>query len=258
MKIVNFSFISYARKYELPEILEGIVAIVEKYKPDTLGINGMFQLLKAEMPGLSQLLETSERTLPQTGTLNVLSFRRNSLMMAIRNQLKVLKKADIESKRASLELVLPVFKRYLISFDTANRAEKSAITLTLLDELNTETLNAALVTLEMRLLLDELKTVQGLIVTNRKARSSSIAERNRSQMQQIKANVFTAARNLFKAMEVVSVEHPELDFSKLETELNNFLKNVSVEMKSRRTRRLNAIKNETVASTPTSTATASL
>lgn len=255
-KIYNLSFITAARKYELPEIVKSVTDIVEKHNPEALGINGMFVLLKNKLPGLSIITVQTELGKPKTTELDALRKRMQNVVMGLRTQCKALELAGMANTQQQLSVVWPVISRYTYNLRKANQTEKSARLQQLLTELNSETLKTALNDLGLSIYVLELEALLMDVFTASQTNLTSVTQRNRSQMQVIKAGLFDAVRNMVQAIELAIVEHPDKDYSLLVEELNNYFSNLSAIMKARRTRRMNSIKRETVAETPTSIATA--
>lgn len=257
MKIEKVSFISGVHKLELPEILDSVVEIVEKHNPESLGINGMFQLLKAEMPGVKELEVQKSKSTPGVEQLKVQRKRRNDLIGVILNQCKSIEKADVEIHRPSRELVLPILRLHLKDFVKANAKEKMSYINRLLLELKDANIAKAVTELGMVPYIEELKNVQSAMLVSNSLKKEVITTSKRSELQTVKKGAFSAFRNLMKAIELASIEHKDKDYSVLVSELNNYLSSESSSIKSRRTRRVNSSKKETAASTPTSLATAS-
>jgi len=262
-KIFFISCLSDARKFELTEILGSVEEIVIKHDPEALGINGMFQLLLAEKPGLSKLTEVGERSYPDLDVLTDLYIRRDKVLKAIKSQLTTIENAALPAQSVQSKLVLPVIKRYLKDFRSGNLTEKSGMINALLEALNNAEIITALEDLFMTVYLDELKAIQTAINDSSDSKKTSVLGRQKSQMQQVKSSVLSALRNLFKAIELASIEHTDKDYSLLVKDLNNYLAIFNTVVKTRRlVRKQNAEKKEeeqkaTAASTPTSIATAS-
>jgi|GEM_PF-2769921 len=256
MKIENVSFISEVHKLELPEILDSVVEIVERHNPESLGINGMFQLLKAEMPGVKELMVQKSKSSPAVEQLNVLRKKRKNLILAILNQCRSIEKADVEVQKQSRELVLPILRLHLKGFVKANAKEKMSYINQLLLELKVANILTAVTELGLAPYIEELKIVQSAMLVSNSLKKEVITTNKRSELQTVKKGAFSAFRNLMKAIELASIEHKDKDYSVLISELNNYLGSESSSIKSRRTRRMNCSKIETVASTPTSLATA--
>jgi hypothetical protein len=249
--------ISEARKFELSEILERVERIVIAHDPEALGINGMFQLLQAEKPRLSKLTAVELRSFPEKDKASQLYIRRNQLICAIRNQSTTVEKAAVASQAVHAALVIPVIHLHLKDFNKANLTEKSEKVNVFLNALESAEMKAALTGLGMTVYVNELREIQAAISAATNTNNTVVVQRAKSQTQQVKSNVLNALRNLFRAIELASIEHTDKDYTQLIGELNNYLASFNAVVKSRRTRRMNAVKKETAASTPTSFATAS-
>jgi hypothetical protein len=256
-KIKFFSCISEARKFELSEILERVENIVNKHNPEALSINGMFQLLKAEKPGLSKLTAVESRGFPERDKVSQLYFRRHQLLYAIKHQAAVVEKAAVASQAPFALLIIPVIGSHLKDFKKANLTEKLEKVNVFLNVLDEAANKPAVAGLGMSVYVDELREIQVAINAATTNKKTLVSVRTRSQTQQVKISVLTALRNLFRAIELASVEHTDKDYTQLIGELNNYLASFNAAVKTRRTRRMNMTKKETAALTPTSVATAS-
>lgn len=256
MKIIFYSNLSEIRKFEIQSVTESVVGIVLKHNPTSLYIQGMLNLLQTEMSGLSKLTVTVNNSYPQQDEAIQLRRRRDRVLQAIKSHAIAVEKAGVNDQAEHAAIVLPVINRYLKGFNSNNRGEKSEKVGQLLSLLSTAEMITALNKLGMTPYIDELKVIQTAVTANAAYRRDAIVSRTKSQTQEIKAKVLYALRNLLKAIELASIEHTDLDYTPLINELNNYLATLSGVLKARRTRRMNAVKKETAASTPTSIATA--
>ena len=123
MKNVIFLIPFYrVQKLELPEIVTGVLAIIEKYDPKALFVEGMFNLLQAQKPNL-QKLSAINSTKALTSGLVSLSEQRDRVVRS------VLKKAD-SIKTLSLyvtqsSIIFPVVENYLMVLKNENSKAKS-------------------------------------------------------------------------------------------------------------------------------------
>ncbi len=256
LKIKNYSSISDFRKYELTEILESISGIVASHNPETLGVNGMYELLIAQRAEVNKLKE-EPRGYPMQNRYKELVRQRDKLVVAIRSGIKAIEKAALTTQTENSTVVIPIIRRYLNEFRKLNlteRLEKSAV---LLKEIDTTERNVALEALGLKVYFDELRLLQTELTEHAAGSKSAVISFRKSQTHSVKKAVTGAIRNMFKAIELAAIDHPDKDYTELIQEINNYLSNYSIAAKARETRKVNALNNATVASTPTSTATAS-
>ncbi len=257
MKLDNFSFVTEVHKLELHDFLKSVVDIVEKHDPIALSINGMFQLLKAEIPSVNELVVATDLSLPSTKSKVALGKQLNGLVSALYSQCRAIERANLVTEKQSREIVVPGIVLHLKAYSTVNLTKKLEIVSKLLLSLEGDDVKDALTDLGLLKIVDELKAVYALLKVHTTVNQTTVNTRKPSNFVSVKANALTAFRNLMKAINLACVEHKDKDYSGLLTELNNYLNSVSSKVKSRSTRRMNSSKKETVASTPTSIATAS-
>lgn len=256
LKIKNYSSISDFRKYELSEILESISGIIASHNPESLGVNGMYELLIAQRAEVNKLKE-EPKGFPLQTRYKALGMQRDKLVVAIMSGIRAIDKAALSTQTEKSIVVIPTIRRYLHSFRKLNLTEKLEKSAVLLKELDTTECNVALEALGLKVYFDELKLLQTELTELATGSKNMVIGFRKSHTQSVKRAVTGAIRNMFKAIELAAIDHPDKDYSELIHEINNYLSNYSIAAKARKTRKVNALNNATVASTPTSTATAS-
>lgn len=116
--------------------------------------------------------------------------------------------------------------------------------------------NTLLTDLGLMVYLTELSEVQNRILLIEKQVSEKKSTKKFVNRRELAFKARELFRNLLSAIELAVVLNPETDYRPLISELNVVLGDYQAKINSRTTRRQNTIKKETVALSPTTTATA--
>lgn len=255
--IVNFSF-SRVRKSEFPEIMNAVLAIVEKHNPTALSIVGMYNLL-LELKPLLDILTVKYDGYPVTKEFVKQRTLRNKLLSAILSHIAAIEKAEVASTAQQASLAVPYLKRYLKGITVANSKVKTGKVDQLLVSLeeNAE-IKTALTALGLTVYFDELRSCQQIINQGESHRREILSVRENFNSRIAKAKIAYAVSNLLNAIELARVEHTDINYMPLINELNVLLSSRQSMIKSRITRSKNseANKTTTVALSTTTTATA--
>lgn len=254
--IVNLSFVKI-RNSEIPEIMNAILAIVEKYDPVALKIAGMYNLLSELKPLLDRL------SLKYNGYPNSLELKqcrefRDKLLKAILAHMSAIEKAGLPSTAQQAALALPYLKSCMNGILLENTDTKSARISRLIHGMDeNESLKAAFDALGFTVYTDELTTTQLNFISGLNARIENKTERKGKKATEARDKITLAIDNLLNAIELARVEHSDIDYMPLINELNVLIDSKLTMVKTRTTRNKNsAEKTTTVALSPTTTATA--
>lgn len=255
--IVNFSF-SRVRKSEFPEIMNAVLAIVEKHNPTALYIVGMYNLL-LELKPLLDILTVKYDGFPNSKEFVLERAMRDKLLSAIQSHVAAIEKAGVTSTAQQAALAVPYVKRYLNGIAAENSTVKTGRVNQLLTNLeeNAEIRNA-LTVLGLTVYIDKLRTSQLSINQGESHRREILSGRAKFNSKNAQVKIAYAISNLLNAIELARVEHTDIDYMPLINELNVLLSSKQSMIKSRITRSKNseANKTTTVASSTTTTATA--
>jgi len=244
------------QKMELPEIVDNTIQIVGKYDTEALYIDGMYRLLLAQQSN-AQKLSARFNTRLLTSEISLLRKSTDSLVVSIMEKSRSLLRLSGVTEAAGkiTELVNTQFHDY----HRLNRPSKNSAVKQFLDRLETNTeLTAAVDSTGMKVYVDELKVSSQSILSKTELRRVSSSEKVIADRKEMKKDIVNAISNLFKAIELSAIEHSDIDFLPLVTELNTMLMVYKSLVKSRATlNQKTPAKTETVAVTPTSSATAS-
>lgn len=255
--LVSFSF-ARVRKSEFPEIMNAVLAIVEKHDPTALSIVGMYNLL-LELKPLLDILTVKYDGYPISKEFENQRTMRDKLLSAILSHITAIEKAGVASTAQQAGLAVPYLKRYLKGIIVVNSTVKTGRVDQLLSNLeeNVE-IKTALTALGLTAYFDGLKTCQQSINQGESHRREILSVRENFNSKNAQVKITYAISNLLNAIELARVEHTDIDYMPLINELNVLLSSKQTMIKSRITRSKNseANKTTTVASSTTTTATA--
>lgn len=254
MKYFSFIDFSKVRYSELSQFVSSVVAVVEKHNPEALKITEFFTMLKVSMPELEKLFDKEESNKELTASLQALIERRQKLVVATRQQL-VSTMASTALQAKALELK-PKILVYLRNFSDGNQKERNEKMFQILKLTESAETNTLFADLGLTVYLTELSEVQNRIMLIEKQVSEKKSIKKFVNRRELAFNARELFRNLLSAIELAVVLNPETDYRPLISELNVVLGDYQAKINSRTTRRQNTIKKETVALSPTTTATA--
>lgn len=256
MKLLSFNR-RQIRIEEIPELVNNVVAVVEKYNPTTLGIQPFFDLLQTQQSQL-KVLKARKTVHPLTDSISKNRKRRMELSIAIVRQYKTVSKANMSTMRDSVHLLQPLLVKEFQNTSVKNSktlAGNVEIFLELIYE-NEALLQAAKV-MGIEIYIKELKVVQKLISTDEATRRTFNSGQKIISEQNLKMTTLKSITDLFKAIELAMVHNQTVDYTTVVAELNEIIVSYRSMTRSRSTINSNAIKEETVALSTKTTATAS-
>jgi hypothetical protein len=220
-------------KLEFPDLINGVIAITEKYKPETMFITGLFLKLKQVQPRLKSLAVVYTKT-AETPVLKDLRNKLEALLKAILTQTKAVVKANLDSQAEQRLLVLPFIEKYfnnIITDSPKTRKERLTQMFETLDG-NSE-LSDAVNAVGLSLYIEELRTLIQSMESTQSHRRKVKSERPRMKTKEIIIEVSTALVNYLKSVEIAMIEHPELDYMPLVNELNELFVSYKTDLKLR-------------------------
>ena len=246
-KVLVIFSLSKVRKSELPEIMNAILAIVEKHDPVALKIVGMYNLL-AELKPLLDKLAVQYDGYPNPKEFVAQRKLRNKLLSVILSNLWTVENVEVASKAQQAALAVPFLKQYLKGIMKVNSSVKNVrINQLLINLEENDSINVALVTLSFTDYIAKLKTCQQYLNQAAKDRREILAIRPLFNTQDAQTRIVNAISNLLSAIELAKVEHTELDYTPLINELNVELSLKQSIIKSRATRKKNTVAKKTKA-----------
>lgn len=255
MFIITFNK-SLLRINEIPEVVNGIVEIIEKHNPAVLGIEPIYNLLVESQSQLG-LLSLSSKKHPLSGSIKKNRTRRNELAKSIAIQLRAVEKADVAVHRDAVLKLKPLIAGLLMKINVTNSkiADSNAgIFLAKLEQ--SEELKQAATTIGIDSIINELKVVQNTLEAEMTIRRNDQSEKRIISEKELKKNTLRTISNTLKAIELALLTS-EVDYTSVVAELNQFLVPYKALIRGRVTRNTNAaINKETVVSSATTTTTA--
>ena len=255
MKINTFNS-ALIRVQEIPEIVNGVVAIVEKHNPVTLGIEPIYNLLVDNQSQLG-LLSVNRTGHPLTGSIRNYRARRNDLGKAIVIQLRAVEKANVSVHQDSVFKLKPLISGLLMKINTVNSKTADSNTGVFLSKLaQSEELRLAATDIGIDSIVEEMKVIQSALESEVTIRLNDQSEQRIIREKELRKSTLKTFSNLMKAIELAMLTS-EVDYTSVVAELNQFLVPYKALTRGRSTRNTNAaIDKETVASSTTTTATA--
>lgn len=220
-------------KLEFPDLINGVIAITEKYKPETLFIMGLFLKLKQVQPRLKSLAVVYTKT-AETPVLKALRIKLEALLKAILTQTKAVVKANLDSQAEQRLLVLPFVEKYfnnIIHDSPKTRKERLTQMFVTLD--GDSELSAAVIAVGLSVYIEELRTLIQSMESTQTNRRKVKSERPRMKTKEIIIEVSTALVNYLKSVEIAMIEHPELDYMPMVNELNELFVSYKTDLKLR-------------------------
>jgi hypothetical protein len=242
------------QKLELPAIVTETLAIVEKYGAEAMFVDGMYRMLKAEMPNVIKLSEISGSH-PLTTELVQLRKHRDRVVQSVQKFSESISSIPGFSEQAAA--IIPVVKRCMRGYSQENlkvkteRVEqfKAAIE-------NDPTLKSAIETAGAKAIVDELLSTQHTINLNTSLRREALSVKILEDRKALRKRIVVALRNLYTAIELASVEHPDVDYKPMVNELNRLLVTYQAIIRSRLTRSRTMAQKTAVADSDQTKATA--
>ena len=254
MKIL-FSFRT-TRKEEFPGVVHGVLEIVEKHNPEAMHIDYFYGLLLAKTDLVDQYFSSSNNSHPLSGTIKDERKRRVELVLSILSQKTAVERAKLETQTEAASKVFPIVNKYLSGFRTYNLKIAGQKLNAFIGEIDgSEALKSATSVIGIDVFIDELKVIQSHLSENQSKRLEDNSNKRILTALKVKDDAGAIMMNLFKSIELAEVQYPEVDYSSLVSELNEFLSPYRALSLLRSTIREKA-KKETVAPSTTTSATA--
>ena len=254
---LEYSYLYLIRIKEIPGLVNGVHRIVENHNPETLGVKPFFDLLVEQQ---TQLEAFSDPRVSHPLTILIKNGRKRlvELAQAIVIQTRAVEKGKISTKSEAAFLIAPLAKKYLANIALNNSKSSEKLVKSFLTALaDSVLLKTAATTIGIGDYVDELNVVKGKLDTNSATRNVDNSARRITKEKNLKSGIIAAVTNLLKAIDLAQVQNTTLDYTPVIAELNELFVSYTTLIRSRSTRNKNAvIKKQTVASSPTTTATA--
>lgn len=221
------------RKSEFRNLVTEIIAVLGKYDSAEMGIKTIYDRLVVAGTQLSKL-RVRYGSHPQTEELSVTREKCRNLIVTIVGQVKTLQVARLDTQANALAKVAPFVNTYLKPIVKSDWMTKSDILTEMFVAMGEDAdLQAAISELNLTVFFNELKTLLESQQTIKDKRSESYSTREKSNTPELKTAAITALQEMFAAIELAVIEHPEKDYTTLINGINEKLNYYSVQIKTR-------------------------
>lgn len=241
MKKVIFLFISFSRlwKNEFRELVNTVVGLFDQLNPVALNLGFVYDKLVESQTEL-RLLKVREGKHPKSTELAEIRKNRKKLICNLVAQIKLLNSSSTVYSIPQLEVIAPFVVRYLVPIVKSNSMVKSDVLEEMYLRLEVDTvLQTAIITLNLKVQFDELKSLQESYRQTVQERKDSI-DRQNVQTIEVRSKTELALNNLMNVIVVAQVQYPEIDYNPLIEGLNKTFSVFSSQQKSRTTIRKQA------------------
>ena len=246
------------KKYESSTLIKGVNAILSKYDTEALDIKTWSELLLKHGKEFDKETEINRRH-PAMDDVKIYRKQCKKLLGVIMTQSSALERIQIDSISSHRIKVLNFLKPYRRDIGTNSYKKVDEIVsliIRLIDE--DASLRLSIAEVGMKVYFDELKVIQEKIILCQTTVVKFKSELPKEKTATIKKSAVKALNNLIESIELGKIKHPELDTTPLTNELESFLSEFRSLDKTRRTIAKKTAENKkTVASSPTTSATAS-
>jgi len=254
--VLDYTYIIQIHNKELVIVVNGVVVIVEKHDPLSMGVKPFFDLLVEQQ---SQLESFSDKRVSHPLTPFILQDRKRivELSKAIGIQARAVEKGKATTMSEASFLILPLIKKHLLKIDKINSIETEKLVQSFLTALaDSEMLSQAATTIGIGDYIAELKVVKSRLDSNFETRRAENSKRRIIKEKNLKVNILSALTNLLKAIDLAQVHNTAVNYTPVIAELNELFVTYTALVRSRSTRSKNAGIKKTAASSSTTTATA--
>ena len=220
--------ISYTRllKLEVPQLAEQVIEIAGKHEPETLKIDGAYNLLTAKQDHIDKLF-VWYRSHPLTKELKRLRKDRRMDLRKVMFHLEVVTNQGESGVDRQVNLVRSEMDRFILDFNSSKNEEVKCRRLTqffaVIEE--NEELEEAFSTLNFMTLLNDLRSTHSRILALTKEKVSNLSFRPIEKTPFLRKSVIKSIKDLFSDIELAILKNPEIDYQPLCNELNVLLNN---------------------------------
>ena len=212
--------LSKLRKYELPDLAERVINVIEEFEPESLKIKEAYDLLADQQPEIDILKWEygPHEITPEVKTLRV---KRAAYANVISTHARALNRAEVEGSDAGVKSVGMLSDLYLKNLRRHNEKTihgKLSEFFRHIDE--REDLELAFNSMGLTSHLNSLRNVHSALDELVERRDSSIAARPSVYLPPIAKSVRNALRNVFTHINLAQEKNTDLDYSLLISELN--------------------------------------
>lgn len=210
-------------KLEVPELALEVISTVEKYNPEELLIEPMFQILIKQMP-IIKMLDVPYGKDPVRLSLRPLKQKLMLHASEVRLHLQLLKKTEDEKNLFEIQAAVDRHLRYL-SKSKNRKIVNQKITQFIHEVKSNQALKEVMIEFDFMPIVERLELaltdVRALIAK----RTQSDSEKPKKTAREMMEIVLSSLNDLFKEIELSQLRNPEIDYAPLIHELNSVTAN---------------------------------
>ena len=220
-------------KIEFGQLYTRCVEITGGYKPVELMIESSFNLAKNNLP-LAAELRVADRKLPLTAEQKVLLNKLYVTSMALLKHLRALNKVADTDNGPEVSQLCEYVKNHISGLSKENMYKQTGLLANMLDGIErSESLKLAVTAVGVGTAIEKLKADKAQLDEVYNQRRKAISEIRKARSVEVKQTLNSVLRQLFSAIELAQIEHPELDYKPLISELNRELSQCATSSKPR-------------------------
>ena len=222
-------------KIEFGRAYTNSVSITESHNPEILMISPAYESAKKALPLAAELKVDNQKQPLTKAQLDQMEKIKNTISPLLRHLRALSLMADSENK-AVVELVYEYVNRHLSGFGKENSYKQIGVLSSLLNGIeNDVNLQQAIVSLNLTqtfatIAADKVE-LEAVYEERRKAQSN----KQKARTLNTKRKLYFLLRQLFTAIELAAIEHPELDYTPLVNELNSEVERCNTSTRKRST-----------------------
>jgi len=222
---------------EYTMLVNQLIAIITKYKPDSLHLLKAFEAITAYIADLAKI-KAQDLSNALSKLLDDLDYERDTLINAIIGQVRVMGKLSL----ASIAPHVVIMKRFLDIHgtdiaDAPYNSETMRLDNLIADYNTKADVKAAAESLNMKILFDQLAAVNATFASKFMLRTEDKASIEKVDSREIRTKIDKVLLEFFDAFEFCSREYDKLDYTSPANELNNLINYYKTQVKARTTRR---------------------
>lgn len=219
MKRFSFPLIKL-RNMELANFFASVIRIAEQNNPDALKLTAVFNALKNAEPSAFLLLPEEKSTRMTTAYKDTRK-ERQTCVLGINNIAKNMYMINAEDKRKHIQLLYPVIKASFTRYYLKNIVEQNEIVRQFLHQIDqSPAFTEAVIALGLQSETDHLRTINASFAdkyeTSRRVKAIYV----KKDSSTIKKELRVLLDDFFANLHLAKKQNPELDYAKLENELN--------------------------------------
>ena len=222
-------------KIEFGRAYTNSVSITESHNPEILMISPAYESAKKALPLAAELKVNNQKQPLTKAQMDLMDKIKNTISPLLRHLRALSLMADSENK-AAVELVYEYVNRHLSGFGKENSYKQIGVLSSLLNGIEDDpNLKQAIESLNLTQTFATIVKDKKELDTVYEERRKVLSIKQKAHTQKTKRKLYFLLRQLFTAIELAAIEHPELDYSLLVNELNKEVERCNASNKKRST-----------------------